>query len=156
MKTMTQFNRQQGAALIVGLILMVVVTVLAISGMNTATTELAMARNDQHYETAFQAAETGLDIALGQGTFPTAPGGSSLTNIYNNETVTVETVFEEEGNSPDEAYTLNGGVVAYHFISTSTAESRRDPGNPTDRDSFAEHSQAFYVIGPAQTNTITN
>ncbi|MDH3805277.1 MAG: PilX N-terminal domain-containing pilus assembly protein, partial [Gammaproteobacteria bacterium] len=67
MKTMTQFHKQQGAALVVGLILMVVITVLAISGMNTATTELAMARNDQNYEYAFQAAETGIEQALAQG-----------------------------------------------------------------------------------------
>ena len=45
---MTNFQKnQQGAALVVGLVLLVVITVLAISGMNTATTELAMARNDQ-------------------------------------------------------------------------------------------------------------
>ena len=55
---------QAGAALIVSLILLVVVTVLAITGMNTATTELAMARNDQNYENAFQAAETGLNQAF--------------------------------------------------------------------------------------------
>ena len=40
-------KKQDGAALVVSLILLVVITVLAISGMNTATTELAMARNDQ-------------------------------------------------------------------------------------------------------------
>ena len=43
-------RKQNGAALVVGLILLVVVTMLAISGMNTATTELAMARNDQTTE----------------------------------------------------------------------------------------------------------
>ena len=62
-------GKQNGAALVVGLILMVVISVLAISGMNTATTELAMARNDQNYENAFQAAETGLETALAQGRF---------------------------------------------------------------------------------------
>ena len=64
-------GKQDGAALVVGLILMVVITILAISGMNTATTELAMARNDQSYENAFQAAETGLEMALSQGRFNT-------------------------------------------------------------------------------------
>jgi type IV pilus assembly protein PilX len=60
MKPMKSHSKQQGAALVVGLILLVVITVLAISGMNTATTSLAMARNDMNYENAFQAAETGL------------------------------------------------------------------------------------------------
>jgi len=49
-------DKQQGAVLIVSLLLLVVITTLAVSGMNTATTELAMARNDQNYEFAFQAA----------------------------------------------------------------------------------------------------
>ena len=66
MKIHNHIQSQQGAALVVGLILLVVITVLAISGMNTATTELAMARNDQNYENAFQAAETGLTQALSQ------------------------------------------------------------------------------------------
>ena len=46
MKTLKNSKRQNGAALVVGLVLLVVITVLAISGMNTATAELAMARND--------------------------------------------------------------------------------------------------------------
>jgi Tfp pilus assembly protein PilX len=37
-------NRQQGAVLIIGLLLLTVITILAMSGINTATTELAMAR----------------------------------------------------------------------------------------------------------------
>ena len=48
---------RQFLAAVVGLLLLVVITVLAVSGMNTATTELAIARNDQNYEFAFQAAE---------------------------------------------------------------------------------------------------
>ena len=67
MNTMTLKNKQHGAALVVGLILLVIITVLAISGMNTATTELAMARNDQNYENAFQAAETGLEFGTRPG-----------------------------------------------------------------------------------------
>jgi type IV pilus assembly protein PilX len=65
------YKKQQGAALVVGLILLVVITVLAISGMNTATTEIAMARNDQNYENAFQAAESGIENSLAQGSFDT-------------------------------------------------------------------------------------
>jgi Tfp pilus assembly protein PilX len=70
MKMLHSHKKQQGAALVIGLILLVVITVLAISGMNTATTELAMARNDQNYENAFQAAETGLEQALGSTRWP--------------------------------------------------------------------------------------
>ena len=56
---MIQRKQQRGAVLVISLLLLFVITTLAISGMNTATTELAMARNEQNYEFAFQAAETG-------------------------------------------------------------------------------------------------
>jgi len=71
-QAMIDRKRQQGAALIIGLLLLVVITILAVSGMNTATTELALARNDQTYENAFQSAETGLETALAQGNWNTA------------------------------------------------------------------------------------
>jgi type IV pilus assembly protein PilX len=157
MKNVQIHNRQQGAALVVGLILLVVISVLAISGMNTATTELAMARNDQNYENAFQAAETGLEQALGQGSFNPA-GTANVTYIINsNDQVTAQ--IQPEGLPtivPDNAYTLGAGstIVAYHFLATAQAESRRAPGSTTDRDSTATHSQAFYIVGPGDPQII--
>jgi type IV pilus assembly protein PilX len=150
MKTQTQFKKQQGAALVVGLILLVVITVLAISGMNTATTELAMARNDQNYENAFQAAETGLEQALATGQFNTAIGASTTQTLTTHESVTTSIGFEDSTPVPDKAFSLGAGskVAAYHFIATSAAESRRAPGSTTDRDSTATHTQAFYIVGP--------
>lgn len=59
-------SRQRGAALVVGLVLMMVLTILAISTMRTATLELLMAGNAQYKERAFQLAETGLRDAIGQ------------------------------------------------------------------------------------------
>jgi len=150
MNNQTTLQKQNGAALVVGLILLVVITVLAISGMNTATTELAMARNDQNYENAFQAAETGLAIALGQGAFDTLVGATVTQTITTNETVTAQITFEDSTPVPDKAFSLGvgSGIAAYHFIATAQAASMRDPGNPTDRDSTAVHTQAFYVVGP--------
>ena len=40
-------RRQGGAALVVGLVLLMILTLLAISGMNTSTLELQMAGNFQ-------------------------------------------------------------------------------------------------------------
>jgi hypothetical protein len=133
------------------LILLVVITVLAISGMNTATTELAMARNDQNYENAFQAAETGLEQALGQGAFNTQAGATITQTINTHDTVTAQIQYEDSTIVPDKAFTLGAGsgIAAYHFIATSQAESRRAPGSTTDRDSTATHTQAFYIVGPS-------
>ncbi len=57
-------RQQQGAALIVGLVLLLVLTVLGVSGMNMAVLELNMTGNSQARQMAFQAAETGIDVAL--------------------------------------------------------------------------------------------
>ena len=145
-----KLRKQDGAALVVGLILLVVITVLAISGMNTATTELAMARNNQNYENAFQAAETGLEIALSQGSFNTLANTNLVTNINPHDTVTSVIVFEDSTLVPDRAFSLGvgSGVAAYHFNAIATAASKRDTGGTTDRDASAIHSQAFYVVGP--------
>ncbi len=143
-------NSQQGAALVVGLMLLVVITVLAISGMNTATTELAMARNDQAYEDAFQAAETGIETALAQGQFVTVGTTSLAQAISANQNIATTIQFEDSTLVPDKAFSLGvgSGISAYHFLATSQAEYRRDPGNVTDRDSTATHTQAFYIVGP--------
>jgi type IV pilus assembly protein PilX len=149
-------NRQDGAALVVGLILLVVITVLAVSGMNTATTELAMARNAQNYENAFQAAETGLEQAISQGRFNTLAntdlGQYVITGGSGHDEVRSIITFEDSTLVPDRAFSLGvgSGIAAYHFNAVATAESNRIAGSTgaTDRDASAIHSQAFYVVGP--------
>ena len=152
MKSFSMHRKQNGAALVVGLVLLVVVTVLAVSGMNTATTELAMARNDQNYENAFQAAETGLEQALSQGRFNTLANVNLQQNINANDSVNAVIQFEDSTLVPDRAFSLGvgSGISAYHFIATATASSQREGvgGGVTDRDSAAVHTQAFYVVGP--------
>jgi type IV pilus assembly protein PilX len=152
MKTFQHPGKQQGAALVIGLILLVVITVLAISGMNTATTELAMARNDQSYEWAFQAAETGLENVLAQGQYTAVVGAPSpplVVNINTNDSVSAVIEYEDSTLVPDRAFSLGvgSGISAYHFLATATAKSQRAAGG-TDRDSSAIHTQAFYVVGP--------
>jgi type IV pilus assembly protein PilX len=154
MKNISLQSHQEGAALVVGLILLVVVTVLAVSGMNTATTELAMARNDQNYENAFQAAETGIENALAQGAFNTIANVNIAQNVNANDSVTAMIEFEDATLVPDRAFSLGvgSGISAYHFLATATAQSKREgvAGAVTDRDASAIHSQAFYVVGPEQ------
>jgi hypothetical protein len=152
-QTINQHNKQQGAVLVIALLLLFVITTLAISGMNTATTELAMARNDQNYEFAFQAAETGLETAIAQNNFDTATefdlGQNYVTGSVSDEySATIR--FEDSTIVPDNAFSLGvgSGIAAYHFLATSVARSSRAPGSITDRDSTAIHTQAFYIVGP--------
>ena len=152
MNKITLRKKQNGAALVVGLVLLVVVTVLAVSGMNTATTELAMARNDQNYENAFQAAETGLEQALSQGSFNTLAAVNLVQNVNANDSVAAQINFQDSTLVPDRAFSLGvgSGIAAYHFQATATASSKREgvAGGDTDRDATATHTQAFYVVGP--------
>lgn len=57
-------DRQSGAALVVGLVLLMVLTVLAISVMRTATLDLTMTGNAQFRENAFQLAESGAQSVI--------------------------------------------------------------------------------------------
>ena len=145
-----QPRRQHGAALVVGLILLVVITVLAISGMNTATMELAMARNDQNYENAFQTAETGIAQAMSRGSFETQ-GITTITGqagSSGNEQYTATIEYEKDTIVPDGGFSLTSGIRAYHFIVTSTSISARDAASVSERDASAVHTQAFYIRGP--------
>jgi len=152
MNSYNTLHRQQGAALVIGLILLVVVTVLAISGMTTATTELAMARNDQITENSFQAAENGLENALAQNDFTAiagAPTQIAPIQINSNDSVSAEIAYEDSTLVPDKAFSLGvgSGIAAYHFIATATATSAA-PGTSADRQSTSVHTQAFYIVGP--------
>lgn len=138
--------RQRGAALIVGLVLMVVLTILGVSGMNMATLELNMTSNSQAQQAAFQAAESGIDIPIGQGAFTTATT-STLAPTYlgdgsystHSETACVMTT-----PVPDIAFSMGAGagvVQAFHFDIVSVGNG---PRNAT-----STHTQSFYVVGPS-------
>lgn len=81
---------ERGAALVVGLILLLIITLLAVSGMSTASSELLMAGNEQFRQQAFQASSTGIERTLPTlanmpqtldpiSTDGTAPGSSTDT-----------------------------------------------------------------------------
>lgn len=57
-------HRQQGAALVVGLVILLVMTMIGVSSMGSMTTELRIATNIQTHQVAFQAAAGGLQNVL--------------------------------------------------------------------------------------------
>ncbi len=136
---------QRGAVLVVGLILLMVLTVLGVSSMNTATLELVMAGNAQSHQQAFQAAETGIDISIAERNFNTfAPAVVPVTNFgggyYNTEAVST---FMENTPVPNDAFSMGvstGSVQAFHFDVVAIG---RGPGN-----AVSTHNQSFYIVGP--------
>jgi type II secretory pathway pseudopilin PulG len=153
-------RRQGGAALVIGLLLLLVLTILAISGMTTATLELQMAGNTQYKERAFQAAETGIEQAIDTATFDTstpfvasnqpADGAVDLDNLAGDaDDCETEDCYDfnmefdtETGTTivPGGGYSMGTGFQAYHFNIESTGRSRRG--------AEATHTQSIYIIGP--------
>jgi hypothetical protein len=77
MRAPPSLPRQRGAALVIALLMLMILTILALSGINTATTELAMAGNEQYRRNAAQAATAGIEEAITQlGVVPTSPGAA--------------------------------------------------------------------------------
>lgn len=60
----TTRTRQHGAALVMSLIILLILTILGISAMGTSSLEQKMAGNMQEQNRAFQAAEAGLTKAM--------------------------------------------------------------------------------------------
>ncbi len=153
-------RRERGAALVVGMILLLVLTVLGISGMITAALELQMAGNTQFQERAFQAAEQGIEAVVtdpnlstnwtmanmtnsGSSTYAAqnkqANVGSPATDQYN-----TQTYYDTAAGAtavPGGGYSLGTGLEAYHFVTQSVGQSARG-----SRDM---HTQSFYLLGPS-------
>ena len=130
--------RQTGATLIVGLVLLLVLTVLGVSGMNTATMEVTMAGNLQFQQDAFQMAEDGIDIALAQRSYTT--DGDRTIPWLGDPNRDRQSVARYVGNTPVPDAAFSAEIFdAFHFDVTSVG---RGPRNAT-----STLTQSFYVVG---------
>jgi len=147
-----RIDRQRGAALLVGLVLMMVLTILAISTMRTATVELAMAGNAQYHQKARQLAEAGiadtLDRISNDVYSPVADAtvqGVWINNIANGnldpvsgDTYSVDIRYLNEGSPPAGSSQGNEEMTAYFFELQST-------GRTAARNARSVLRQGFYV-----------
>jgi type IV pilus assembly protein PilX len=120
-------QRQQGAALVIGLILLLVLTLLAVSGMNSASLEFIMAGNEQYRSNAFQAAEAGIEQTISQSVFNPA-GGNPTFNGANNATDNwTSTLTPQLGGSALPAIWGNSwnSFSTYHFEISSVGTALR-------------------------------
>ncbi len=138
-------QRQQGAALVVGLILLVVLTILAVSGVFTANMELRMVRNTQSQERAFQAAEVAVEDALANPVLTTSAAfNQAPTAVPNSPGDMYSYGLQFVGQTPlgtgTTGYSIGSAFQAYHFQIDAT-------GNGPD-SAASNHTQSFYVVGP--------
>ncbi len=141
---MSSRSDQRGAILVTGLILLMVVTVLGISGMNTAMLELTMAGNTQNHQEAFQAAETGIDISIAQRNFDTiVPATVPLRTLRTGLDTQAVSTFMQTTPVPNDAFSMGvgvGTVQAYHFDVVAVGRA--------PRNAISTHNQSFYIVGP--------
>lgn len=134
-------RRQRGAALVIGLILLVILTLLAISGMNTSSTELVMAGNEQYRLNAAQASATGVEEALpALSTVPqtAVPVVVGPANVPGSASDQYQTSSQYMGDSTvADGYSFKK-FVTYHYEITSTGTS--------SRNAQAVTTQGAYVI----------
>lgn len=136
-------RRQRGAALVVGLILLTVITLLAIAGMNSASLGLVMAGNTQYQERAFQAAEAGIENAMASGKYvvpkPTVEKNPNVA--LGNEKYSTELSLDLNG-APQPAIWGNSwnSFSTYHFAIKSTGTSARN--------AQALHNQGVAKLSP--------
>jgi type IV pilus assembly protein PilX len=160
-------RQEQGAALVVGLILLLVLTLLAISGMTTASLELQMAGNAQYQERAFQMADAGVEQAMAAGVYdtnvtvgdyndaaavnpvPDRGTGQQIANCTevdtpaDGEQCEYFLRFDQQAGEtvvPDGGYSIGTGFQAYHF--------EIDSYGVAERGGASEHRQSFYIVGP--------
>jgi len=139
MKHMKQ--RQSGAALVIALILLVALSLMAISSMNTASLDLIMAGNEQYRGRAFAAAEAGIASAFKSGTFDSGADSSqsSTATGSGNDTYSYTITRPNSGAlEPPPSGNSEGtfGTVYFRITSTGTSE----------RGTTAQSRQELYEI----------
>jgi PilX N-terminal len=144
---------QRGAALAIGLLLLPIATLLAVSAMATATLELRMAANAEYHQRAFEAAEFAIEEAihsvdLGTGYTYSAPklvpasGAPPAVPGFASDTYSYRLYYDAtpaDAATPPEA--VSAGLQAYHFVIEASGASARGAKDV--------HIQGFYVLYPA-------
>ena len=130
-------RKQRGAALVVGLMLLAILTLLAISGMNTASTELVMAGNEQFREGAFQASEAGIEqqlLKLDAIPPDTTKSVPATADLGNGTTYDTASTYRGEGNVPGSSTKF----VGFYYDVQSTGKG--------SRNAIAVQTQGAYIV----------
>lgn len=133
--------QERGAALIVALMLLVVLTVLAVSGMSTATLDMALAGNAQYAEDAFQSAESAIEAEFRVGGLPdpTVPRVNNGYQFGNGVTADTRVVFEAT-RLPPPGYSVSE-YQSDHYMITSTGRSAKSAETTNE--------QGFFMVIPS-------
>lgn len=135
-------KRQRGAALVIGLMLLVIVTLLAITAVGTSNTELIMAGNEQFRERATQAADAGIEAAIRtlRTDVPPGSGAKDYANIalpsLTGDTYTTRSEY------------LGYSTISYNGSAFTTFVYRVRSTGASLRNSTAVHEVGAWELGP--------
>lgn len=138
-------KQQSGIALILGLIFLLILTILGISGMRMARLELLMAGNEQFYVQALAAAEAAVEVQIAAANFQTTISGaynnlSAGTPTATPGTSTIEYI--NQGPAPDGGFSDDVMTLRYQIEATGLA-----PAGQNVR-STVKLMQGLYVLAP--------
>lgn len=124
-------KKQQGAALMVSMVLIFMLTILGISAMSEATLEGQLAANSVHKEITFQSAESATDIilAIEDATNPQSivsvickdSNQFDMDNLSMDEVQETSVLVEYGGQSLPTGYSLGGVVGGRRFTVTGVS-----------------------------------
>lgn len=143
-------STQRGAALVIGLILLTVITLLAVVGMNIANTELASATSEQLRLRAFNAAETGVEARVqtlrADATTSSTPDNRAAVEVENSPlntstkaaTDTYATTTQYRGEGVVLSRFTIGSFIGFNYSIQSTGTSARN--------AVAVHTIGAYIV----------
>ena len=120
---MSHFRTQQnGAVLIMAMIMLLVLTMLGVAGMGTSSIEEKMAANSQEIHRAFQVAETGVSAAFNDGSAFNLTSAQTTNGTVASDNHTTVSAFEGWANPPlDSGYSATSFQSAHFKIVSSGA-----------------------------------
>lgn len=158
MRMQNTSQQQRGIALVIGLVLLLAVTIMAMAAMHGSRSELLMSGQAQRLRQVQQAAESGIerrfaDAANFDTTWSSATPFTEI-KMGANEEILVKTTGRYVGAAAaPPGFSLNGQFTAHHFQIISTAGSNPSWAHATDnpdpmQGTTATQVQGFYIIGP--------
>ena len=115
---------QNGAILALGLMMLLIVSMLATSGMSNATLETVKTGSGEAADNAFFAAENGIAIALAGGDF-SHTRGSTMPILTMPDSTSVATRVQYLGLGYPSIEKSDTGLVEYHFLIETTVQAAR-------------------------------
>ncbi len=145
--------RQRGAALVVGLVLLMVLTVLGVSGMTTSLLEVAMTANAKQKLYAFQAVESAVDEAIvSEETITvddTTVAGAAVRNVIQFDIQDSDGATVTRANANTTYNGFSDGALGWGSSTVGSMYFRVDATTDQSIDGARSNQRAgFYIVAP--------